>query len=96
MQCYSVFFHKKYICWLILNYTPKLNDNNNLYEAAFEKKDDYKIDYTNYDDGTFNLTSEYENKYSVEAPIVRLMKPQSSNAEPEANIVDTNNESFTY
>ena len=76
--------------------TPKLNDNNNLYEAAFEKKDDYKIDYTNYDDGTFNLTSEYENKYSVEAPIVRLMKPQSSNVEPEANIVESNNESFTY
>ena len=76
--------------------TPKLNDNNNLYEATFEKKDDYKIDYTNYDDGTFNLTSEYENKYSVEAPIVRLMKPQSSNVEPEANIVESNNESFTY
>lgn len=76
--------------------TPKLNDNNNLYEAAFEKKDDYKIDYTNYDDGTFNLTSEYENKYSLEAPIVRLMKPESSNVEPEANIVESNNESFTY
>jgi hypothetical protein len=76
--------------------TPKLNDNNNLYEATFEKKDDYKIDYTNYDDGTFNLTSEYENKYSLEAPIVRLMKPQSSSSEPESNFVETNNESFTY
>lgn len=71
---------------------PKLNDDNNLYEATFEKKDDYKIDYTNYDDGTFNLTSEY----SVEAPMVRLMKPQSSSVEPEANLVESNNEAFTY
>ncbi len=76
--------------------TPKLNDNNNLYEAPFDKKDDYKIDYTNYDDETFNLTSEYDNKYSLEAPIVRLMKPESSNVEPEANLIESNNESFTY
>lgn len=75
---------------------PKLNDNNNLYEATFDKKDDYKIDYNNYDDETFNLTSEYDNKYSLEAPIVRLMKPQSSNEEPEANLIESNNEAFTY
>jgi hypothetical protein len=76
--------------------TPKLNDDNNLYEASFDKKDDYKIDYTNYNDETFNLTSEYENKYSLEEPIVRLMKPISSDIEPEANLVETNNEAFSY